>query len=161
MSSARIRITAPSFAAIILAVGLIPVMVPASAGELGRCYSADVHESVVLPDGSIHSPGSFKICLTRKESPVRGRHGTSVDGRAIGAFKSELGKAEAGARPGAAYFVFQRNERSELVLLGYAAYLSDTWHTYRLANGSTSLVAFEWLPVEARKDTVLIAAVRR
>jgi hypothetical protein len=161
MFSASRSTAARSFTAFLFVVGVMLVMIPSSAADLGRCYSADVPASIILPDGSSHAPGSLRICLTSKESPVRGRHGSSVDGRAIGAYQSELGKSEAGALPGAAYFVFQRNERSDLVLLGYAAYLGNEWHTYRLAYGSASPVAFERQSVEVLKDVVLLAAARR
>ena len=162
MFSARKSITAPSVASFIFIVGAILGSVPAPAGELGRCYSAEVPDPVVLPDGSSHPPGSLRICLSSKESPVRGRHVTSVDGRAIGAFQSRLGFApEAAAQGGTAYFVFRRNGHSQLVLLGYAAYLGDRWHTYRMAQGPAALVAFEGSPIKAPKDTVLLAAAKK
>jgi hypothetical protein len=144
-----------------MVLGVLLLMVPASAGELGRCISADVPDAVVLPDGSTHAAGSLQVCLTSKESPVRGRHATSIDGKAVAAFQSELGMAEADALPGVAYFVFQRNDRTELVLLGYAANVSGKWRTYRLADDQASLVAFDALPLkaEAENEAVLLAAI--
>ena len=50
--------------------------------------------SIVLPAEALHAQGKLKFWLTRKHSPVEALHHTSVDGNAIGLFRSRMGSSE-------------------------------------------------------------------
>jgi hypothetical protein len=75
---------------------------------------------MVLPDGSRHAPGSMRICLTHKASPVTGFHEIRVDGHGKGLFQSRFGASEAMTENGQAFFSFRRAKTGELILEGYA-----------------------------------------
>ena len=105
-----------------------------SAGphETGRCYSADVPETLILPDGAEHEAGWLRVCMTRKLSPVQGLHTTYIDGRPIGAFNSRLGTNEDGSETEKPFFLFRRTFDGKLALLGYAVRQEGTMRTYRM-----------------------------
>jgi hypothetical protein len=97
----------------------LPAAVPA-ADETGDCVQAFVDESMVLPDGSQHPPGTIRICLEMRYSPVAGLHKTSIDGRTIGLFQSRHRLSEGIAEDPTAKLVFRRIPDGGLTLLGYA-----------------------------------------
>lgn len=107
----------------LLAVFLVLSMAAApaaDASETGVCVQAFIQESIVLPDGSLHAPGTIRICLEREFSPVAGLHETSIDGRTIGLFQSRFVLSEGLAEDRRARLVFQRIAEDRLALLGYA-----------------------------------------
>jgi len=118
-----------------IAAGLIACAVlacAAAAGETGRCYSADVPHTMVLPDATVHGPGNLRVCVERRINPVTVAHRVSLDGHPVGMYLSRTGVGE--GRPGTAdgMFVFVRNESDQFVLEGYSRPLGDHVRTYRM-----------------------------
>lgn len=99
----------------VLIVALL-VVAPAAAGR-GDCINAFIDETIVLPDGSLHPPGTLRICLV--QPGVGGLHKTSVDGRTIGVFQSLYRATPAPPEDPRPVMVFRRDPRGGLVLLGY------------------------------------------
>lgn len=109
---------------------------PAGAGaEEGRCISAAVQSTMILPDGSTHAPGVLKVCLAMSLSPVSALHTLYVDGMPVGVFAARVGEPEGAGRGSGCFFVFLRNARGELALQGYATDFSDRSLSYRLSPG--------------------------
>jgi len=90
------------------------------AQTTGRCVRAEIPETMVLPDGSRHAPGTMRICLTHRASPVTGFHEIRVDGHGKGLFQSRFGASEAMTEDGQAFLSFRRTKTGELILEGYA-----------------------------------------
>ena len=119
MSKKRWKPSALSLAATVAGVILLSGGA-AVAGESGRCFTAEVAAMIVLPDGSLHGPGKLKFCVTRMHSPVEALHHTSVDGRAIGLFRSRVGSSEGLGGEPTPFFVFARRIDGILELQGFA-----------------------------------------
>ena len=111
----------------------------AAAG--GRCYAADVPQTMVLPDGSTHEPGSLRICTDRAISPVSILHRTDVAGRPVGMFLSVPRDVEVSVEEGKAQFIFKRNTRDELVLIGYAINAGRETRFFDMARYGTTRTA--------------------
>jgi len=103
------------------------------AQTTGRCVRADVPEAMVLPDGSIHAPGTMRICLTHKASPVTGFHETRIDGHGKGLFQSRFADSEALTDDGKAFLSFRRAKSGELILEGYAIPAGRRMNVFRIA----------------------------
>ena len=84
----------------------------------GRCYTAEVPQTMVLPNGSTHAPGLLRICPDQAISPVSILHRTDVGGRPMGMFLSVPRNVEMSVEEGKAQFVFMRNARDELARVG-------------------------------------------
>ena len=116
-------------------VGLTAFMALASgawASETGRCYSADVPHAMVLPDETVHGPGSLRVCVERRISPVTVAHTVAVNGRPVGMYLSRTGLGEGAPEGADAVIVFVRNENDQFVLEGYSCPLRDQLRTYRM-----------------------------
>ena len=77
------------------------------AQTTGRCVRADVPEAMVLPDGSIHAPGTMRICLTHKASPVTGKGIKAACSKGVLEFPL-LRDGPAGSKPAAKFWVDQQ-----------------------------------------------------
>jgi hypothetical protein len=132
---------------LILAALALPGMTLAQ--ERGRCYKADVHTTMVLPNGLEYGPGQLKICMTSK-GVIDGSHRAYVNRMPIGEFRSRLGTGEGRET---AFFVFLRSTEDKLVLEGYAVPLRDKLRTYYMRASIGPPRA--WL---LHEDRVLIAA---
>ena len=99
----------------------------------GRCYTADVASTVVLPDGSSHAPGSLRLCELRTLTPVSSLHSIQIDGRPIGMFISRSQPTE---RSGGqqAFIAFRLNDRGALELEGYAVPNGDRLQSHFLVS---------------------------
>lgn len=116
-------------------VGLFAFLALASgarADETGRCYSADVPHAMILPDQTVHGPGSLRVCVERRISPVTMAHTVALDGRPIGMYLSRIGLGEGTPEGTDAVIVFVRNESDQFVLEGYSRPLRDELRTYRM-----------------------------
>jgi hypothetical protein len=118
-TSKRLLVVAAMAGAIFLAGGV------AMAGGNGRCYSAEITAFIALPDGSIHDPGTLRVCLTSMHSPVEGLHHTSVDGHPIGMFRSRLGESKGLGGQEVSFFVFAKRGDGALELQGFATAKRD------------------------------------
>jgi hypothetical protein len=103
-----------------LLCGVLLAVGTAGAGQSGRCYTAEVTATIALPDGSLHDPGRLKFCVTRMHTPVEAMHHTSVDGEAIGLFRSRVGTSEGIDGAATAFFVFAKRGDGVLELEGFA-----------------------------------------
>ncbi len=115
-------------------VGLLVLLTAgiAWAGDSGRCHSATVPSEMVLPNGSVHSPGSLKVCAVRTHSPSATQLEVSVDGHPV---QLVIGRSGAGENPTAAgrpFFVFHRNDANQLVLQGLAVPSRGKLRTYAM-----------------------------
>jgi hypothetical protein len=127
-TSKRLLLVAAMAGAIFLAGGI------AMAGGNGRCYSAEITAFIALPDGSIHEPGTLRVCLTSKHSPVEGMHHTSMDGHPIAMFRSRLGESEGLGGQESSFFVFTKRDDGALELQGFATAKRDgRLTTYQMA----------------------------
>jgi len=131
MTSGTARVRLAAWFVIVLTAGLMPA-VGASAGETGRCYSANVPNAMVLPDKTVHGPGLLQVCVERRISPVTVAHSLAVDGRPIGMYLSRTGRGEGTPQGADAVFVFVRNDADQLVLEGYSRPLGEQVRTYRM-----------------------------
>lgn len=104
----------------------------AAAGEIGRCYSADVPYDMILPDETVHGPGHLRVCVERRINPVTVAHSLTVDGRPLGMYLSRVGQGEGSPDGADAVLVFVRNESDQLVLEGFSRPLGDHVRTYRM-----------------------------
>jgi hypothetical protein len=94
----------------------------ANAGERGHCLRAEIDETFMLPNGSVHPPGELKLCLIQSLSPVSGAHQTHVNGYSVGYFRSVRSKTTVARQAVRAepYLEFERNRYGELELRGYS-----------------------------------------
>ena len=118
-----------------------------SAGETGRCYTADISSPIVLPNGDETEAGLLRICLRSKLSPVQGLHVTSMNGNQLGGFRSWFGTSE--ASDDGAFFVFTRGAEGRLILEGYAVSQGRQLRTYHLGRGR---VTTGWSGLRAMND---------
>jgi hypothetical protein len=132
------------------------------AGKSGRCFTAEVTASIVLPDGSLHAPGKLKFCLTRKHSPVEALHHTSVDGNAIGLFRSRMGSSEGLGGETSAFFVFSKRNDGALELQGFAHPTRDGNLTTYQVDLERARVTTSWRLAEefARDEGMILIAAR-
>ena len=72
----------------LLAVG------PAWSGSGGTCVSAEIPWQMEMPDGSVHEPGTIKLCHVQDYNPVSGLHSLQVDGMPLGMFQSTIAHSE-------------------------------------------------------------------
>jgi len=148
-------------ARLLLIVGVAGLFVLAGlssqADELGRCYSAEISDPIVLPDLSVHPPGLLRICLTSAYSPVSGLHKTSVNGNHIGMFMSRRGTSEA-SEERLPFFLFVRDETNALRLVGYASPDGAGLRTYDLSGKGRVKTSWRFAEETNKDDRVLIAA---
>ncbi len=129
------------------------------AGQ-GRCVSAEIPSSFVLPNGSVHEAGTLKLCLERTHSPVAAYHRIYVAGHAVQMIQSRTGRSESpsGTEP---FFLFHRNVLNQLELIGYARPDGRDPQTHILAerDRATAVAAMspDWIETE-EKEFVLVAA---
>ncbi|HEX6853554.1 MAG TPA: hypothetical protein VF139_19310 [Candidatus Polarisedimenticolaceae bacterium] len=90
----------------------------AAAEEYGGCFRVDLTQPYVLPDGSVHDPGSLTICTDRPLNPVSGTHRMTASGTGVGRWVSRRVRSEAGPLDGP-QVIFARNPNGTLRLLGY------------------------------------------
>lgn len=107
------------------------------------CYTAVVPSTVVLPDGSVHPPGSLRICNRVMLSPVAGLHDIYVNGQPVGKFRSRLGRSEGTGDGEEALFAFMRDRDSQLRLHGYAFLDGDRYTIYDLTSTRYGAQALE------------------
>lgn len=90
------------------------------AGSSGTCHSVIVSSEVVLPDGSVHGPGTLTSCAQRTYSPISTQLELSIDGHPIHMVISRSARYEAPEEVQDPFFVFHRDKQNRLVLQGYA-----------------------------------------
>jgi len=124
---------------LILAGVLLLTATVAQAG--GRCFNAQIPQTMVLPDGSTHAPGLLRICKDRTISPASSLHRSDVEGRSIGMFLGAPRHVEMPVDEGRAQFVFKRTIDDKLVLLGYAVNLSNETTFFDMSRSTDARVA--------------------
>lgn len=129
------------------------------AGSRGSCMSAQIPESLELPDGSIHPPGTLTLCASKHSSPVTRLHKTIMNGMPVGYFTSRLGANEESGE-GEPVMIFYRDAQSRLHLYGYAAPTNGRLVSHVMAGrGLNALkVADRTGPAAAPLPTVLLSA---
>ena len=115
---------------------LVIVVALAASGQTlaarhGVCASAEVAESVQMPDGSLQPPGRFTLCELQDYSPVASLHSFGVDGRPVAMLVSRRGSGE-GPDQQTPFLMFVRDGRGSLHLAGYATPAGDRMVTYQL-----------------------------
>ena len=139
------------------------------AGSSGRCHSVIVSLKVVLPDGSVHGPGTLTSCAQRTHSPTRTMLELSIDGHPIHMVISRFGQSEAPSEVKEPFFVFHLDTQERLVLQGYAVPRRDDLLTYGMhPNSDHYRVTSSWVVMSRDQDagrsrdpsTILIAAKR-
>jgi len=136
----------------------------APAGELGRCYSAEVRAAIVLPDGIERAPGQIRVCTSVLHTPVTSLHKVYWNGALVGLFQARRDEHEAEALGvERTVFVFSRQlDEARLVLDGYATVdgkgaltyaltprgrVTSSWQLARSADPSSEMS--EWVLVAA------------
>jgi hypothetical protein len=114
-----------------LFVFVIAWVVSPGVVEAGACIRAFIDETVALPDGSLHPPGTLRICL-QPYTPVAALHETSIDGRTIGLFQSRFQTTENPPEDPRPVIIFRRDSQAGLTLLGYTLPASDHTAVYWL-----------------------------
>ena len=82
------------------------------AAQTGVCYRAEIAASMELPDGNSHEAGLLTLCMEGKLSPDQPLHSLHVGGFPSGFLASQRVRAEEPGRPGRAYFVFEKVDRT-------------------------------------------------
>jgi hypothetical protein len=131
MSTRRPRIALPW---ILLALPLL-ILLPGEGQAAGRghCTSAEVGEQVQLPDGSVHPPGRFSICVVQHYSPVSTLHSIRVNGMKVALLASRRGGGEGGSAE-SPFMMLYRDGRGRLHLAGYATPSRDRMLTFQLVD---------------------------
>jgi hypothetical protein len=104
----------------LIALGLLVLPGSAAAGQRGVCTSADVAETFLLPDGTMHEAGRITLCTEREYSPVRWLHAAYVDRMPVAMLISRSGSSEGRGTDLRPFFVFDRDAQGLLHLAGYA-----------------------------------------
>jgi len=120
----------------LMLVGALMLAATVATAE-GRCYTAEVPGTMVLPDGSTHPPGALRICTDRAISPVSRLHRTDVAGRPVGMFLSTPRAIEETVKEGAAQFIFKRDNRDDLNLIGYVITVGNKTTFFEMARAGT------------------------
>jgi hypothetical protein len=105
------------------------------AGESVRCYTAEIDQAVVLPDGSVHAPGRLQLCNSLQLNPVAALHETAVNGQPIGLYRSSIDRGEGTVEEDRAVFVFIRDGPDRLELQGYAVSQGEQMRVFDMRRG--------------------------
>ena len=118
----------------VLAVVASWALAPTSAAEAaaGVCVRVEVDAAMVLPDGSIHEPGTLRICERRAFTPVASLHAMYVEGAPVAMLLSRKRTSET-AVDEAPTILFERDGRGRMRLLGYVLPESGTSVSFMLA----------------------------
>ena len=115
------------------------VLLASSPSLAGDCASAEIGESFVLPDGSVHEAGMLTLCFRQDYSPVSTLHTTYVDQMPVGMFSSTRTEAAAlenepndDETPNDYFMLFDRRPGSPLRLAGYGLSTSGAVETFIL-----------------------------
>jgi len=139
----------------LMLAGAFLLAVTAATAE-NRCYTAEVPETMVLPDGSEHAPGALRICADRVISPVSSLQRISVDGRPIGMFLSQPRAIEESVESGTAWFMFQRTEGDELDLVGYFVNARNGTTLYEIQRAGAGRKATNERADAGQRDAVFV-----
>lgn len=148
---------------------LLVLVGTAWAGSSGRCHSVIVSSDVVLPDGSVHGPGTLTSCAQRTHSPTSTLMEISIDGHPIHMVISRSGRGEAPSEAKEPFFVFHLDAEKHLVLQGYAVPKRGDLLTYAMQPNSDHYeVTSSWVVLARDHDAgkpldpsmILIAARR-
>lgn len=131
------------------------------AAAEGRCYTAEIPGSVVLPDGSRHAPGTLRICTDRAISPVSNLHRTFVGGTPVGMFFSTPRAIEDSVDAGTAQFIFERGAGDELNLVGYVVSARDKTTIYEMARAGKKVANTLRAERDERGERVVFVASAR
>ena len=132
----------------------------AAAESNGRCVRADVPATMVLPDGTMHEPGSIRICMMRKLSPVTGYHKIHVDNIAHGRFISRFEHSEGLSDDGKPFLQFARTQAGAFILEAYAVPAGNRMLVYTIQQ-QKSRPSDEWHANHRQADAepvILLAA---
>ncbi len=147
----------PTTKILILASALLCTATVAQAG--GRCFHAEIPQSMVLPDGSTHAPGGLRICLEQTISPASTLHRGDVGGRPVGMFLSAPRPIELTVEDGKAQFVFKKTIDDELALIGYAVTEGDETTFFDLGRYVTERAANRYPVSDWSGDEVAVVLI--
>jgi hypothetical protein len=160
-----------SLVARVTVLGLVLMVLAGSAwaGNSGLCHSVIVSSKIVLPDGSVHGPGTLTSCAERTHSPTSTLLELSIDGHPIHMVISRTRQSDAPSEVPDPFFVFHRDRKDRLVLQGYVVPKSGDLLTYGMHPGSDHFkVTSSWVARALGNDggeasdssAILIAASR-
>ena len=111
----------------------------AHAQETGLCIRAEAPSPLVLPDGSIHTAGSIRICLTNKINPVRGWHTIDINGARVQFANSRIDRKDTGTQDVQPFLEFGRGPGGEWYLGRYTISRGTrvTSYWFALPNGQS------------------------
>lgn len=125
----------------------------AAAEDYGGCIRVDLATPFVLPDGSVHEPGTLTLCTDRPLNPVAGMHRMSASGTGVGRVVSRRVRSEFGALE-APQVVFAREPDGSLRLLGYVEPAGGRVRAFRFGSVGATAV----LRPSGRPDEIVLAA---
>lgn len=151
---------------VVLLVGLVWAGT-AAAGTTGRCHSVRVDVEMMLPDGSVHPPGTLTLCDSKAYSPVSTLHETFVNGYPVGMLMSARRSGEDETTDGPVV-MFHRDDEGRFHLFGYAVPANGETVTYVLSQSNrkrkTSQAPREDALARAvrpgARDTLVLAAAK-
>lgn len=152
----RIERRKPNWIVAAVVVGAAIVLQGAGwAQSTGDCLRVEVPSPMVLPDRSVHPPGTLQLCMRRPYSPVASLHGTSVNGMSVGVLMSRRSRSEGPAERNP-YVVFRRTLEGRLELLGYAWPGAKAMNLYWMNDASWKNTG----NLKAQTDRVILLAAR-
>jgi hypothetical protein len=119
------------------------LIAPGVLAATSTCYSANIPEPFLLPDGSLHEAGSLRVCNDRAYSPVAALHRIQVDGMAVGLHLTRKSSGQSDT-VNDTVLIFNREADGRLRLLGYAAPDRDRTEMH-IFNHPTVKVQVEYL----------------
>jgi hypothetical protein len=159
MAGARNRTRLTRTGRRLLTLAAIVWLVSGVAWAQGRCVSAEIPATFVLPDGSVHEPGELKLCVERVHSPVAVLHRIYVGNAVVALFESRTGQGESVTRD-RPFVLFHRNALDQLELIGYARPSGRAMDTHVLAERKTASpsLAMDFDSSMPDEEIVLVAA---
>jgi hypothetical protein len=124
------------------------------AGNSGLCHSVIVSSKVLLPDGSVHGPGTLTSCAERTHSPTSTLLELSFDGHPIHLVISPTSQTEASGEMPDPFFVFHRDRQDRLIFQGYVVPTRSDLLTYGMHRSRANFeVTSSWVAQAMEIDT--------
>ena len=133
-----------------------------AAWAQGRCVTAEIPATFVLPDGSVHDAGKLKLCVERVHSPVAVLHRIYVEDAAVALFQSRTGQGESVSK-GRPFVLFHRNALDQLELIGYARPAGRAMDTHVLTErkpAPPTVAALDLDLIRMRNEEFVLVAAR-
>jgi hypothetical protein len=118
--------------ALVAAICLAVALTGSTTVAAGRCATAQVPNSMIMPDGSTHDAGKLRVCTDQDYSPVSSLHTVYVNGRQVGMFLSQRSETEGLSDREEPFFLFYRSRDGRLVFHAHAWPEDGRMQAYRL-----------------------------